>query len=83
MPCRRPSKLRDIIQSTLKQTVSSAQAVDDTYYVVVDATNVVEAVNQEVAAANGSLQRISRLRGALNTYEIPPATHKALHSHLK
>jgi hypothetical protein len=74
-------ELQEAINGTLAQLLRDSQPDPNNEggrWLTVDSENIIEALNRRVAAIDGSLQQVVKLRGTVSTYEIAPATFKRL-----
>lgn len=72
-------ELQGAIRDTLTDHLNGAtQSDDETWSMVVDSENVVEALNREVATIDGTLPQIAKSRGTVITYEIQNSTYVSL-----
>jgi hypothetical protein len=74
-------ELQESINGTLAQLLRDSQPdpnVKGGRWLTVDSENIIEALNRKVAAIDGSLRQVVKLRGTVSTYEISPSTFKRL-----
>ena len=65
-------ELQEVVDRTLGQTLRNAKqkSAGEPWSVTVDSGNIIEALNRELAAIDGTLPQISKKRGSVITYEI-------------
>jgi hypothetical protein len=75
-------ELRTATHDTMKAVFDRATRDDDadTWSLVCDSENVIEALNDVIARRNGSLPKIRKSPGTAGEYEISASTHDALTS---
>ncbi|MGH2489272.1 MAG: hypothetical protein ACRDFR_06630 [Candidatus Limnocylindria bacterium] len=73
-------ELQAQIQTTLRDVVDRAEQDPETeaWSITIDSENVIEALNREIAAIDGTLPQVSKRRGTVSTWEIPNSSIKAL-----
>ena len=79
------SKYQYELQAAIRQTLEAklrTAARDprepDTWNITINSENVIEALNREVAAIDGTLPQISKARGTVSTYEVPNSSYEQL-----
>lgn len=77
-------ELAEAIAKSLAATIASAELSADgyRYLLVSDSENVIEALNRELADADGSLPPIVRAVDTVSRYEIAPSSYEALKKRL-
>ena len=68
--------LRDVLQTARQDPESEAWSI------TIDSDNVIEALNREIAAIDGTLPQVSKTRGTVSTWEIPNSSLLALRQRL-
>lgn len=78
-------ELQPGIQATLREVLTTARQdpETETWTIIIDSENVIEALNREIAAIDGSLSQVSKTRGTVSTWTIPNASMQALRLKLK
>jgi hypothetical protein len=78
-------ELQPGIQATLREVLTTAHQdpETETWTIIIDSENVIEALNREIAAIDGSLSQVSKTRGTVSTWTIPNASMQALRLKLK
>ena len=74
-------ELQSITRRTLETSVKSAvrdPSESDTWNITIDSENVIEALNREIAAIDGTLPQISRARGTVSTFEMRNSSYEQL-----
>ena len=73
-------ELQESVNRTLGQTLRNAQQKKegDPWSVTVDSENIIEALNRELAAIDGTLPPISKKRGSVIAYEIMNSSYQKL-----
>ena len=74
-------ELQGVIRQTLETSVKSAVAdptAPDVWNITIDSENVIEALNREIAAVDGTLPQISKARGTVTTFEIQKSSYEQL-----
>lgn len=77
-------ELQPGIRATLQDELKKAQQdpETETWAITIDSENVIEALNREIAAIDGTLRQVSKTRGTVSTWEIPNASLIALRKRL-
>jgi hypothetical protein len=77
-------QMKGAIERSTKQAVQSARqaAEGEDFTVTINSLNVVEELNRTLAEIDGTLQPVVKKRGSVSTYEISPASHARLKTHL-
>ncbi|KAA8728135.1 hypothetical protein [Ewingella americana] len=78
-------QLRPHIENTLKATLQRANRQNNTqdYTVVINSQNVVNELNKTLADIDGSLTAITKKKGSVSTFEIPPSSYNKLCANFK
>jgi hypothetical protein len=73
-------ELQPGIRATLREVLATARQdpETETWAIIIDSENVIEALNREIAAIDGSLSQVSKTRGTVSTWSIPNASIQAL-----
>ena len=75
-------ELADGIRGTLKDAIQTAAVhvggPTGEKIITVDSENVIDALNRELAAADGRLPQIGKLRGTVSTYVVPAESFEKL-----
>jgi hypothetical protein len=77
-------ELQEAIYDTLREELGKAQPDPngDGRLITVDSENVIEALNRQIAAIDGTLPQITRARHTVSTYEIDDSSYQRLIDHL-
>lgn len=74
-------ELQTAIRETLEATMRSAgrnPSEPDSWNITIDSENVIEALNREISAIDGTLPQISRARGTVSTFDVPNSSYEQL-----
>lgn len=73
-------QLRTHVERTLSASLLSANRQNNTqdYTVVINSQNVVDELNKTLADIDGSLSPVSKKKGSVSTFEIPPSSYNRL-----
>jgi hypothetical protein len=68
------------IRETLKGAVETAvpSPSGDAWNLTIDSENVIDGLNREIAAIDGTLPQVAKARGTVSTYEIPQSSYSRL-----
>jgi hypothetical protein len=78
------SKYQSLSHIAAEQSISdilnnaTSKAKDEPYLITVDNTIIVEHLNRVIAEADGRLDKVTRYGNSVSTYEVKPASYKAL-----
>lgn len=78
-------ELQDAIRGTLREVLDTAQGDpnSDDHLITVDSENIIEALNRQIIAIDGSLRQVGKLRNSASTYVIADDSYTQLVEHLK
>ena len=74
-------EMQDGIDQTLRNRIQLAEeqpGADTVWAITVDSVNEIDALNRKLAAADGTLPQISKVRGSVSTYAIPEVSYEKL-----
>ncbi len=75
-------ELREIVRETLKNVLSRAVKVDESFEITVSSKNVIDSLNQIVAMrADGTIPRVMLKSKSVSTYTMQPSTYHCLCEH--
>ena len=77
-------ELQEAIRGTLRDAIGSARQDPngDGWLITIDSENVIDALNREIVAVDGTLPQISKARGTASTYEVQPSAMEILRGRL-
>jgi hypothetical protein len=78
-------ELQDAIRGTLREVLRTARndPNSDDHLIIVDSENVIESLNRQIIAIDGTLRQVTKLRNSASTYVIAADSYTELVEHLK
>jgi hypothetical protein len=78
-------ELQDAIRGTLREVLRTARndPNSDDHLIIVDSENVIEGLNRQIIAIDGTLRQVTKLRNSASTYVIAADSYTELVEHLK
>jgi hypothetical protein len=74
-------ELSQAITDTLKKHIAEAQPDGADWTITVNSENIVEHLNRQIAALDGTLPQIEKKRGAISMYTVRPSAYQKLREH--